>query len=591
MSKIKLRSQNWFNNPDNPSMTALYIERYLNFGLTRKELQSGKPIIGIAQSGSDLSPCNRHFLELSERIRAGIRDAGGIPMEFPTHPIQESGKRPTAALDRNLAYLSLVEVLYGYPLDGVVLTTGCDKTTPASLMAAATVNIPAIVLSGGPMLDGNYKGKKVGSGTIVWEGRRMFARGEINYEEFMEMVSASAPSVGHCNTMGTATSMNSLAEALGMSLTGCAAIPAPYSERAQMAYDTGLRSVQLVEKDIKPSDIMTREAFQNAIVTASAIGASTNAPPHIIAIAKHLNINLTLDDWEKWGEEIPLLVNLQPAGDHLGEGFFQAGGVPVVMKELSKQNKINNDAMTVTGKTVADNLANIKKTENEIIKNYEAPMKDKAGFLVLRSNFFDTAIMKMSVVSEEFKKRYLSDNEHPMQFTARAIVFDGPEHYHNEINNPKLNIDENCILIIRGCGPIGYPGSAEVVNMQPPDHLLKKGISTLPCLGDGRQSGTSESASILNVSPEAAAGGKIAIIKNNDLVKVDLIEKRVDVMIDQSIIDERMQKIQFKFPANQTPWQEIARNYVGQLSDGACLNTKEEYFDVSKTKGVPRDNH
>ena len=591
MSKIKLRSQNWFNNPDNPSMTALYIERYLNYGLTRKELQSGKPIIGIAQSGSDLSPCNRHFLELSERIRAGIRDAGGIPMEFPTHPIQETGKRPTAALDRNLAYLSLVEVLYGYPLDGVVLTTGCDKTTPASLMAAATVNIPAIVLSGGPMLDGNYKGKKVGSGTIIWEGRRMFARGEINYEEFMEMVSASAPSVGHCNTMGTATSMNSLAEALGMSLTGCAAIPAPYRERAQMAYDTGLRSVQLVEKDIKPSDIMTREAFQNAIVTASAIGASTNAPPHIIAIAKHLNINLTLDDWEKWGEEIPLLVNLQPAGDHLGEGFFQAGGVPVVMKELSKQNKINNDAMTVTGKTVADNLANIKKTENEIIKNYEAPMKDKAGFLVLRSNFFDTAIMKMSVVSEEFKKRYLSDNEHPMQFTARAIVFDGPEHYHNEINNPELNIDENCILIIRGCGPIGYPGSAEVVNMQPPDHLLKKGISALPCLGDGRQSGTSESASILNVSPEAAAGGKIAIIQNNDLVKVDLIEKRVDVMIDQSTIDERMQKIQFKFPANQTPWQEIARNYVGQLSDGACLNTKEEYFDVSKTKGVPRDSH
>ena len=591
MSKIKLRSQNWFNNPDNPSMTALYIERYLNYGLTRKELQSGKPIIGIAQSGSDLSPCNRHFLKLSERIRAGIRDAGGIPMEFPTHPIQESGKRPTAALDRNLAYLSLVEVLYGYPLDGVVLTTGCDKTTPASLMAAATVNIPAIVLSGGPMLDGNYKGKKVGSGTIVWEGRRMFARGEINYEEFMEMVSASAPSVGHCNTMGTATSMNSLAEALGMSLTGCAAIPAPYRERAQMAYDTGLRSVQLVEKDIKPSDIMTREAFQNAIVTASAIGASTNAPPHIIAIAKHLNINLTLDDWEKWGEEIPLLVNLQPAGDHLGEGFFQAGGVPVVMKELSKQNKINNDAMTVTGKTVTDNLANIKKTENEIIKNYEAPMKDKAGFLVLRSNFFDTAIMKMSVVSEEFKKRYLSDNEHPMQFTARAIVFDGPEHYHNEINNPKLDIDENCILIIRGCGPIGYPGSAEVVNMQPPDHLLKKGISALPCLGDGRQSGTSESASILNVSPEAAAGGKIAIIQNNDLVKVDLIEKRVDVMIDQSTIDERMQKIQFKFPANQTPWQEIARNYVGQLSDGACLNTKEEYFDVSKTKGVPRDSH
>ena len=591
MSKIKLRSQNWFNNPDNPSMTALYIERYLNYGLTRKELQSGKPIIGIAQSGSDLSPCNRHFLELSERIRAGIRDAGGIPMEFPTHPIQESGKRPTAALDRNLAYLSLVEVLYGYPLDGVVLTTGCDKTTPASLMAAATVNIPAIVLSGGPMLDGNYKGKKVGSGTIIWEGRRMFARGEINYEEFMEMVSASAPSVGHCNTMGTATSMNSLAEALGMSLTGCAAIPAPYSERAQMAYDTGLRSVQLVEKDIKPSDIMTREAFQNAIVTASAIGASTNAPPHIIAIAKHLNINLTLDDWEKWGEEIPLLVNLQPAGDHLGEGFFQAGGVPVVMKELSKQNKINNGTMTVTGKTVADNLANIKKTENEIIKNYEAPMKDKAGFLVLRSNFFDTAIMKMSVVSEEFKKRYLSDSEHPMQFTARAIVFDGPEHYHNEINNPKLNIDENCILIIRGCGPIGYPGSAEVVNMQPPDYLLKKGISSLPCLGDGRQSGTSESPSILNVSPEAAIGGGLTILKNGDLIKIDLTSKRVDLLLDEKDIAVRKNNTNFIFPKNQTPWQEIARKFTGQLSNGACMDLEENYFDIARTKGIPRDNH
>ena len=591
MSKKKLRSQNWFNNPDNPSMTALYIERYLNFGLTRKELQSGKPIIGIAQSGSDLAPCNRHFLDLADRIKQGIRDGGGIPLEFPTHPIQETGKRPTALLDRNLAYLSLVEVLYGYPLDGVVLTTGCDKTTPASLMAAATVNIPAIVLSGGPMLDGYFKGKKVGSGTVIWEARRMHARGEINYEEFMDMVAASAPSVGHCNTMGTATSMNSLAEALGMSLTGCAAIPAPYRERPQMAYETGFRCVQLVEQDIKPSDIMTKDAFQNTIVTASAIGASTNAPPHIIAIAKHLNIDLTLDDWEKWGEEIPLLVNLQPAGDHLGEGFFHAGGVPVVMKELLKQNKLQKDTLTITGKTIEENLMNIKKVENEVIKDFKNPLKEKAGFLVLRSNFFDTAIMKISVLSKDFKDRYLSNIQHPMEFTARAIIFDGPEHYHNEINNPELNIDENCILMIRGCGPIGYPGAAEVVNMQPPDHLLKKGINSLPCLGDGRQSGTSESASILNVSPEAAAGGKLRIIQNNDLIKVDLNKKRVDVMIDNSIIEERMKNSEFKFPDNQTPWQEISREYTGQLSDGASLDTKEKYFDISKTKGIPRDNH
>ena len=591
MNKKKLRSESWFNNPDNPSMTALYLERYLNFGLTRKELQSGKPIIGIAQSGSDLSPCNRHFIELSERIKAGVRDAGGIPFEFPTHPIQETGKRPTAALDRNLAYLSLVEVLYGYPLDGVVLTTGCDKTTPASLMAAATVNIPSIVLSGGPMLDGNFNGKKVGSGTIVWEARRMHARGEINYDEFMDMVAASAPSVGHCNTMGTASSMNSLAEALGMSLTGCAAIPAPYRERSQMAYDTGYRSVELVLKDIKPTDIMTKDAFKNAIVTASAIGASTNAPPHINAIARHLNLEVTLDDWEEWGEEIPLLVNLQPAGEFLGEGFFHAGGIPVVMKELLKKNKLNSNAITVTGKSISENLKDIRKIENIVIRDFEKPMKDNAGFLVMRSNFFDTAIMKMSVVSEEFKKRYLLNNKHPMQFTSRAIVFEGPEHYHNEINNPNLNIDENCMLIIRGCGPIGYPGAAEVVNMQPPDHLLKKGITSLPCLGDGRQSGTSESASILNVSPEAAVGGKLRIIENNDIIKTDLINKRVDVILDESIIEERMKNKIFKVPDNQTPWQEISREYTGQLSDGACIDTKENYFDVANTKGIPRDNH
>ena len=591
MNKKKLRSENWFNNPDNPSMTALYLERYLNYGLTRKELQSGKPIIGIAQSGSDLSPCNRHFLELSTRIKAGIRDAGGIPFEFPTHPIQETGKRPTALLDRNLAYLSLVEVLYGYPIDGVVLTTGCDKTTPASLMAAATVNLPAIVLSGGPMLDGNYKGKKVGSGTIVWEARRMHARGEINYEEFLDLVDASAPSIGHCNTMGTASSMNSIAEALGMSLPGCAAIPAPYRERSQMAYDTGFRSVEIVNEDLKPSDIMTMDAFKNAIVTASAIGASTNAPPHIIAIAKQLNLDLNLNHWEDWGEKIPLLVNLQPAGEYLGEGYFQAGGVPAVMKELLDNNKLSNEAITISGKTIKENLEKTECKNRKVILNYNKPIKENAGFLVLKSNFFDSAIMKMSVVSEDFKKRYLSNQDHPMEFTARAIIFDGPEHYHREINNPDLNIDENCILMIRGCGPVGYPGAAEVVNMQPPDHLLKKGISSLPCLGDGRQSGTSESPSILNVSPEAAVGGKLAIIQNNDQVKVDLINKRVDLLLEEDKINERIKNNKFKYPANQTPWQEIAREYVGQLGEGACLDLKEKYLDIAKEKGIPRDNH
>jgi dihydroxy-acid dehydratase len=591
MTKFKLRSQNWFNNPDNPSMTALYLERYLNFGLTREELQSGMPIIGIAQSGSDLSPCNRHFLDLSKRIRAGIRNSGGIPFEFPTHPIQETGKRPTAALDRNLAYLSLVEVLYGYPLDGVVLTTGCDKTTPASLMAAATVNLPSIVLSGGPMLDGNFRGQKVGSGTIIWKARRMHARGEINFEEFMDMVAASAPSIGHCYTMGTASSMNSIAEALGMSLTGCAAIPAPYRERSQMAYDTGVRIVKMVEEDLKPSDIMTKKSFENAIVTASAIGASSNAPPHLIAIAKKININLTLDDWERCGENVPLLVNMQPSGKYLGEGFFKAGGVPVVMNELNQNNLLNKDVITVSGKTVDQNLKKIFREENDVIYDLKKPIKEKAGFLVLRSNFFDTAIMKMSVVNDEFIERYLSDPSNPNIFIAKAIVFDGPEDYHKNINNPDLNIDEKCILVMRGCGPIGYPGSAEVVNMQPPDELLKKGISSLPCIGDGRQSGTSESPSILNVSPEAAVGGGLAIIKNGDEIKIDLNKKRVDLLLEDEVIRERLKNNNYKYPDNQTPWQEISRKLTGQLSDGACLNLEESYFDIANSKGIPRDSH
>ena len=591
MTKFKLRSQNWFNNPDNPSMTALYLERYLNFGLTREELQSGMPIIGIAQSGSDLSPCNRHFLDLSKRIRAGIRNSGGIPFEFPTHPIQETGKRPTAALDRNLAYLSLVEVLYGYPLDGVVLTTGCDKTTPASLMAAATVNLPSIVLSGGPMLDGNFRGQKVGSGTIIWKARRMHARGEINFEEFMDMVAASAPSIGHCNTMGTASSMNSIAEALGMSLTGCAAIPAPYRERSQMAYDTGVRIVKMVEEDLKPSDIMTKKSFENAIVTASAIGASSNAPPHLIAIAKKININLTLDDWERCGENVPLLVNMQPSGKYLGEGFFKAGGVPVVMNELNQNNLLNKDVITVSGKTVDQNLKKIFREENDVIYDLKKPIKEKAGFLVLRSNFFDTAIMKMSVVNDEFIERYLSDPSNPNIFIAKAIVFDGPEDYHKNINNPDLNIDEKCILVMRGCGPIGYPGSAEVVNMQPPDELLKKGISSLPCIGDGRQSGTSESPSILNVSPEAAVGGGLAIIKNGDEIKIDLNKKRADLLLEDEVIRERLKNNNYKYPDNQTPWQEISRKFTGQLSEGACLNLEESYFDIANSKGIPRDSH
>ena len=591
MVKKKLRSEEWFNNPKNPGMTALYLERYLNYGLSRKDLQSGKPIIGIAQSGSDLSPCNRHFLKLAKEIKNGIKKAGGIPMEFPTHPIQETGKRPTAALDRNLSYLSLVEVLYGYPLDGVVLTTGCDKTTPAALMAAATVNIPSIVLSGGPMLDGHYKGKKAGSGTIIWEARKLLSKGEIDYEEFMNMAAASSPSVGHCNTMGTASTMNSIAEALGMSLPGCAIIPAPYPERKKISFQTGKRIVEMVREDLTPIKIMTKQAFENAVVVSSAIGGSSNATTHLVAIAKHMGIKFNLNHWQKIGHKIPLLVNCQPAGEYLMEGFFKAGGVPAVMKELIKKNKLNTKVLTVTGKKLSENLKHKIKVDNKVIKSYKDNLTENAGFLVLKGNFFNSAIMKTSVISEDFKKRYLSDPKNPNTFTCNAIIFEGPEDYHARINDKKLNIDEKSILIIRGCGPIGYPGSAEVVNMQPPDRLIKKGIDALPTLGDGRQSGTSASPSILHVSPESAVGGDIGILKTGDKIKINLNKKTVNVLISKSEFKKRKLKRKLKPLNNQTPWQELSRLIVGQLEDGACINTRSTYVNITKRKGVPRHSH
>ena len=587
-----LRSRAWFDNPDNPGMTALYLERYLNFGLTLDELRnSGKPIIGIAQTGSDLSPCNRHHVELASRVRDGIRDAGGIPMEFPVHPIQETGKRPTAALDRNLTYLGLVEVLYGYPLDGVVLTTGCDKTTPAMLMGAATVDLPSIVLSGGPMLNGYYGGGLAGSGTVVWFARQELAAGRINYDEFLDMVASSAPSPGHCNTMGTALSMNAMAEALGMSLPGCAAIPAPYRERAQMAYATGRRIVDMVHEDLRPSQIMTRAAFENAIVAASALGASTNCPPHVNAIARHMGVDLPIEDWDSIGYEIPLLVNLMPAGEYLGEEFHRAGGVQAVLAQLLAAGKLHGDVRTVSGKTMAQDLASAKIKDERVIKTYASPMLHQSGFAVLSGNLFDAAVMKTSVISAAFRERYLQNPNDPDAFEGRAIVFEGPEDYHERINDPSLAIDADCILFIRGTGPVGYPGAAEVVNMLPPDELVKQGITLLPCVGDGRQSGTSGSPSILNASPEAAVGGGLALLKTGDRVRIDLAKRRADMLISDDELAAR--RAAWKPPKleHQTPWQELQRAKVGQLSSGACLDFAVKYQRISITKGIPRDNH
>ncbi|TKC92258.1 dihydroxy-acid dehydratase [Trinickia terrae] len=588
-SNRRFRSQDWFANQAHIDMTALYLERFMNYGITPEELRSGKPIIGIAQSGSDLSPCNRIHLELARRVRDGIRDAGGIPLEFPVHPVFENCRRPTAALDRNLAYLGLVEILHGYPLDGVVLTTGCDKTTPSQIMAACTVDIPSIVLSGGPMLDGWFEGELAGSGASIWKGRKQLAAGTIDEETFLEIAAASAPSAGHCNTMGTALTMNSLAEALGLSLTGCAAIPAPYRERGQMAYRTGRRIVEMAYLDQRPSSILTREAFLDAIVVNAAIGGSTNAQPHIMAMARHAGVELSADDWMTYGYDVPLLVNLQPAGKYLGERFHRAGGVPAVMHELMKAGKLRTDRTTVTGKTVAENLKGKETGDREVIFSYEAPLKPRAGFLVLRGNLFDFAIMKTSVISEEFRARYLSTPGSENVFECRAVVFESSDDYHARINDPALGIDERSILVIRGAGPVGWPGSAEVVNMQPPDALIRRGISSLPTLGDGRQSGTSDSPSILNASPESAVGGGLAHLRTGDVVRIDLNAGRCDMLVGDAEIERRKAAGRPDVPASQTPWQEIYRATVGQLESGACMELAVKYRGVAHT--LPRHNH
>jgi dihydroxy-acid dehydratase len=594
-SRPRLRSRAWFDNPQNPDMTALYLERYMNYGLSQRELQSDRPIIGIAQTGSDLSPCNRHHLVLADRLREGIREAGGIAIEFPVHPIQETGKRPTAGLDRNLAYLGLVEVLYGYPLDGTVLTIGCDKTTPACLMAAATVNLPAIALSVGPMLNGWFRGQRTGSGTIIWKARELLATGEIDYEGFIRLVASSAPSTGYCNTMGTATTMNSLAEALGMQLPGAAAIPAPYRDRQECAFLTGKRIVEMVHEDLKPSDIMTRSAFENAIRVNAAIGGSTNAPIHLAAIARQLGFDLPIETWQRLGLDIPLLVNLQPAGEYLGEDFYRAGGVPAVISQLIGRGLIVEDVLTVNGKSIGDNCRDVRIEDENVIRPYDRPLKERAGFLVLTGNLFNSAIMKTSVISPEFRDRYLNDPNDPDAFEGRAIVFDGPEDYHARIDNPALNVGDHDVLVMRGAGPIGYPGAAEVVNMRPPSYLIEKGVHALACIGDGRQSGTSGSPSILNASPEAAAGGPLALIRTGDRIRVDLGKGRVDMLLsDEEIASRRLQFDQaggYRYPASQTPWQELQRAVVGQLETGAVLEPAVAYQRIAQTMGIPRDNH
>ncbi|KAL4944177.1 hypothetical protein BDV06DRAFT_115545 [Aspergillus oleicola] len=587
----KLRSTQWFNSGE-PAMTALYIERYLNYGVTREELMAGKPIIGIAQTGSDISPCNRYHMELAKRVREGIRTAGGIAFEFPTHPIQESSRRPTACIDRNLSYLGLVEILHGYPIDGVVLLTGCDKTTPACLMAAATMNIPSICLNVGPMINGYLKDELAGSGMVVWTGRELHAAGQMDDEGLVDYISRGAPSVGHCNTMGTASTMNALAEALGMALPGSAGIPAPYRERAQCAYTTGLQIVEMVHADRKPSDIMTREAFENVIAVNTAIGGSTNAPIHIGAIAKHIGVDLSLDDWDQIGFHIPLLVNVQPAGEWLCEEYYRAGGLPAVMAELLDAGKLH-DVLTCNGRTVAENVKGKHTWDRRVIKAYNEPLMNDAGFVHLQGSLFNSAIMKTCVISEQFRQKFLENPEDPNAFEGTVVVFDGPEDYHSRLESAP--IDDKSILIMRGAGPLGYPGAAEVVNMHPPGHLLRQGVKSLPCIGDGRQSGTSGSPSILNASPEAAAGGNLALLRDGDRLRVDLTKRRVDILLSKEELDERRANLQasggYDMPESQTPWQELFRKETSQLNEGMVMREAVKYQRLAQRCLDPRHNH
>ena len=570
-------------------MTAVYLERFMNYGTTPEELRSGRPIIGIAQTGGDLTPCNRIHMQLAQRVRDGIRDAGGIPMEFPVHPIFENCRRPTASLDRNLAYVALVEILHGYPIDAVVLTTGCDKTTPSGIMAASTVDIPAIVLSGGPMLDGWFEGELVGSGTVIWRSRRRLGAGEITEEEFIDAAAASAPSLGHCNTMGTASTMNAIAETLGMSLPGCAAIPAVYRERGQMAYETGRRIVDMAYEDLRPSAILTREAFLDAIAATTVIGGSTNAQPHLTAMARHAGVEITAQDWVDHGYPLPLLVNMQPAGAFLSERFHRAGGVPAVLWELLQAGKLNADRPTVSGTTLRANIEQREATDREVIRRFDDPLMVDAGFVVMTGNLFDFAVMKTSVISDEFRSRYLSTPGQEGIFEGRAVLFESAEDYHERINDPVLDIDEHCILVVRNAGPIAWPGAAEVVNMQPPDHLLKRGITSLPVIGDGRQSGTSDSPAILHASPESAAGGGLSLLRAGDRIRVDLGKRRCDMLVDENELARRRREPVTPPPPSQTPWQEIYRANVSQLSDGGVLELAVKYRGVAAV--TPRHNH
>jgi L-arabonate dehydrase len=575
MSNKPYRSTAWFGHPDRDGF--LHRSWMKNQGFPA-DLFDGRPVIGICNTFSELTPCNAHFRDLAERVKRGVYEAGGFPLEFPVFSTGESNLRPTAMLFRNLASMDVEEAIRGNPIDGVVLMTGCDKTTPALLMGAASCDVPAIVLSGGPMLNGKYRGKDIGSGTDVWRFAEEVKAGEMSLEDFMDAEACMHRSPGHCMVMGTASTMNSMAEALGMSLPGCAAIPAVDSRRRVMAQVTGRRIVEMVKEDLRISKILKRENFLNAVRANGALGGSSNAVIHLSAIAGRVpGVQFGLDDWDRYGREVPTLVDIMPSGRFLMEDYYYAGGLPAVMRALGEHGLLDKDALTVTGQSMWANVKDAPNWNTEVIRGWDNPHTEHGGMVILRGNLApDGAVLKPSAATPAL-----------MKHRGRAVVFESIEDYKAKIEDEALDVDETCMLVLKNCGPKGYPGMAEVGNMGLPPKVLRKGVRDMVRISDARMSGTAYGTVVLHVCPEAAAGGNLALVENGDIIELDVEARRLHLEVDEDELARRRAAWRAPEPAMKSGYQKLYVDHVMQASEGADL----DFLRGCRGAGIPRESH